>query len=247
MTNQEAKFVLHAYRPNGADAGDATFGAALDQAKQDPALARWFDAQQAFDRAMCAKLGTVTPPAGLREAILAGARVSQKPAMAHQAWWRSPRLVALAASVALLLAAGVAFWPKNAEAQTGLIEFALDDTLHQRHDDGHGHEAEEFQALLSSADTRLGSGIPVNFDQLRHKGCRTISFDGRDVLEVCFKRDGKWFHCYVARVQDFPSVAAKLPPSFRDVSGVSAGAWADGHHIFVVASKAGREAIQKLI
>ena len=247
MTNQEAKFVLHAYRPSGADAGDATFCAALEQAKQDPALGKWFDAQQAFDRAMCAKLAAVHPPAGLRDAILAGSKVSQRPATPSRAWWNSPRLMALAASVAVLLAAGIALWPKSAEAQTGLIEFALDDTLHQRHDDGHGHEAEEFQALISSADTRLGSGIPVKFDQLRHKGCRTISFEGRDVLEVCFKRDGKWFHCYVARVQDFPSVAAKLPPSFRDQGGVSAGAWADGQHIFVVASKAGREAIQKLI
>ncbi|MDP2138320.1 MAG: hypothetical protein Q8J74_10770, partial [Candidatus Didemnitutus sp.] len=78
-------------------------------------------------------------------------------------------------------------------------------------------------------------------------GCRTISFEGRDMLEVCFSRDGKWFHCYVARVADFPVVAEKLQLTFRDGIGASAVAWADEQHIFVVASKAGREAIKRLI
>ena len=246
MTNQEAKFVLHAYRPNGADADDATFSAALVQAKQDPALAKWFEAQQAFDRAMCAKLRAIAPPAGLREAILAGAKVSHQPASASRMWWRSPSLMAVAASVAVIFAVGVAFWPKNAEAAPELLGFAIDDTLHRNHEDGHGHEADEFQRLIGAADTRLGSGLNLNFEQLR-RGCRTVSFQGREVLEVCFKRDGKWFHCYVARAKDFPSVAAKLPPVFQSENGVAAGAWSDGNLIYVVASKAGREAIQNLI
>lgn len=247
MTNQEAKFVLHAYRPNGADAGDATFTAALTQVRKDPALAKWFEAQQAFDRAMCAKLGTLAPPAGLREAILAGSKVSQRPETTSPAWWRSPRMMALAASLAVLVAVGLAIWPKNAEAHAGLIEFAFDDTLHGNHHEVGHEQAKEFQALLSSTTSRLSTGIPLQFEQLRQRGCRTISYEGRNIFEVCFRRDGQWFHCYVARVQDFPSIAAKLPPSFRDGNGVAAGAWSDGEHIFVVASKAGREAIQKII
>lgn len=247
MTNEEAKFVLHAYRANGADAGDATFVAALEQVRRDPALEKWFAAQQAFDRAMCAKLGAVTPPAGLRDAILAGAKVSHAPAQGSATWWRSPRLMALAASLALIATVGIALWPKEAAAQPALLEFALSDTLSQRHEGQHGAEAAEFQQLLSSADTRLGAGVPLNFQELRDRGCRTISFQGRDVLEICFKRDGKWFHCYVARARDFPAVAAKLPPTFIAQDSAAAGAWADGQHIFVVASKAGREAIQRLI
>ena len=39
MTNERAKFVLGAYRPNGADAKDPTFAEALEQAKHDPNLA----------------------------------------------------------------------------------------------------------------------------------------------------------------------------------------------------------------
>jgi hypothetical protein len=250
MTNEEAKFVLHAYRANGADAGDPTFAAALEQVRRDPALEKWFAAQQAFDRAMCAKLGGVTPPAGLREAILAGGKVSHTAGGAEgraAPWWRSRGLMALAASLALLGVVGIALWPKEAAAHPALLDFAVQDTLHQRHEGQHGHEAAEFQQLLGSADCRLGAGVRVPFEHLRDHGCRTIKFQGRDVLEVCFKREGKWFHCYIARVQDFPAVAAKLPPTFMSREGVSAGAWADGQHIYVVAGKAGREAIERLL
>lgn len=246
MKNEEAKFVLHAYRPNGADAGDATFCAALEQVKRDPALEKWFTAQQAFDRAMCAKLGGVTPPKNLRASILAGAEVSQPRRGGGSTWWRSPVPMAMAASIALLLAVGIAFWPASVSAEQ-IATFAINDTLHQSHEGKEGAEAVELQATLSQADRRLGSGVALDFAALRANGCRTIRFEGHDLLEVCFKRNGKWFHCYVARVGDFPRLAAKLPPTFTDKDGASAAAWSDGRHIFIVASKAGREAIQRLI
>lgn len=244
MNNEEAKFVLHAYRPNGADAGDATFSSALEQAKQDPALEKWFAAQQAFDRAMCAKLGSVVPPESLRASILAGAKVSQP--RSRISWWRSPVPVALAASMALLLAVGIAFWPASASAEQ-IAAFAISDVLRGAHEGPEGLEAAELQSTLSQADRPLGGGVRLDFAALREKGCRTIRFDGRDLLEVCFKRNGKWFHCYVARAADFPRLAKKLPPSFTDKDGASAAAWNDGQHIFVVASKAGREAIERLM
>lgn len=247
MTNEQAKFVLHAYRANGADAGDPTFAEALEQTRRDPALERWFAAQQAFDRAMCAKLGAVQPPAGLREAILAGGSVSGAHSPVSRAWWRAPAFVAMAASLALLAAVSLALWPKGASAHAPLIDFALNDTLRNPHEGQHGKEAAEFQVLLSSANTRLGGGLPVDFQALRDRGCRTVTFEGRELLEVCFKRHGKWFHCYVARVEDFPAVAAKLRPTFRNEGKVSAGAWSDGRHIFIVASRAGQEAIRSLI
>ncbi len=247
MKNEEAKFILHAYRPNGGDAGDPVFAAALAQAKQDPAMGKWFSAQQAFDRAICAKLGAVPPPADLRASILAGAKFSEERRQpATRVWWQSRGLLGMAASAMVLLAATFTLWPKAAEAQPVMIDFALNDTLRKAHG-GHGGEAGEFQKLLGTTNTHLGRGLPVDFEGLKKGGCRTISFEGRDILEVCFSRDGNWFHCYVARVSDFPAIAEKLQLTFRDGIGASAVAWADEQHIFVVASKAGRDAIKRLI
>jgi hypothetical protein len=42
MTNESAKFLLSAYRPNGTDAHDPVFKEALEQAPCDPELATWF-------------------------------------------------------------------------------------------------------------------------------------------------------------------------------------------------------------
>lgn len=245
MNNEEAKFILHAYRPNGADAGDASFHAALEQARLDPAIGKWFAAQQAFDRVMCAKLREVTPPAGLREAILAGGKMS---AARSGGWkrWSLPGWIGLAASVAVLFAVGVAVWPRQAQAAP-LIDFALNDTLRQAHRGQHGDDAARLQSQLGRADLPLRGGVSLDFEALRQSGCRTISFDERPVLEVCFNRGGKWFHCYVARVADFPATARKLRVTFRDQEGATAAAWADAEHIFIVASKGGREALMPLI
>lgn len=254
MKNEEAKFILQAYRPNGADAADPGFGAALAQARQDPSLEKWFSAQQAFDRAVCTQLGSIAPPIGLREAILAGAKFDAASGAAGQVQtgrsalrFGLPAWLGVAASLAILLAASLAVWPKSAEASPLLLDFALNDTLRMVHHGQHGREAAEFQSLLGSADRRLTAGVPLDFDQLRRLGCRVITFDDRPLLEVCFQRNGTWFHAYIARVSDFPNVAAKLRPTFRDEQNASAVAWADGEHIFVVASKAGREALQRLI
>jgi hypothetical protein len=142
----------------------------------------------------------------------------------------------------------VALWPKRAAADTPLINFALVDALDGPKHHGHGDAADALQGWLSQPSTRLGSGaLSVDFTALRSTGCRTISFAGRDVLEVCFKRDGSWFHFYIARVEDFPGAPAKAGPSFTQGGKVVVAVWADGAHRFVVASMAGRSAVQRLL
>ncbi len=247
MTNDEAKFILNAYRPDGRDAGDMTFSAALEQARQDPALGAWFAWQQKFDRAMTAKLGQVAPPADLRDAILAGAKLSQ-PATAQRSWWNQPAWVAVAASVAVLFAvtAGL-LWPKNAAASTGLAEFALADTMHGELHGGHGASEQSMRAMLGQAGRPLCAGLAMNFANLRAGGCRTVNFEGHDVIEICFKRNGAWFHCYIARRADFSELALTATPSIIDRQGVAVAAWADAEHVFLVAGKSGRAALQQLL
>lgn len=250
MTNQQAQFVLHAYRPNGADASDPIFGEALDQARRDPALGQWFGAQQRFDRAVAGKLGSAQVPAGLRESILAGARAGGAETAAKppaRPAWRFTAWLALAASVAVVSAVGLALWPKEVSAKEALMDFAIADLRRADHEGKHGPKTSEFQALVSLTDTRLGRGVAVDFERLQRDGCRTVTFGGRELLEVCFERDGQWFHCYVARKKDFPNFAARLAPVFRAADGITAGAWSDGEHIFVVATEAGRAALERLI
>ena len=244
MNNVEAKFILQGYRPNGADAADETFGAALEQARHDPALHDWFAREQAVDAAISAKLGQIQAPACLREDILAGGRVSDPP---RRSWWQQPTLLAVAASIALIFAMTLALWPKQAAADAALTKFALADAMLSSTHGGHGAEAAALQAMLGEPTTRLGYQLPVNFAALRQAGCRTVSFEGHDVLEVCFKRNGAWFHCYIAQRGDFPALAAAAAPALVDRNGASIASWADTDHLYLVVSKTGRPALEKLL
>ena len=244
MNNVEAKFILQGYRPNGADAADATFLAALEQTRADPALRDCFAQEQAFDAAISAKLGEIPPPAGLREAILAGGRVTPSDST-QRSWWRQPVLM-VAASVAVLFAAGVAFWPKSVAANGAFTQFVLTDAMHSETHGGHGAEAGALQAALSQPTAHLSAGLPVNFAALRDGGCRTVNFEGHDVLEICFKRDGVWFHCYIAQRADFPALATTAP-AVLDKNGASLAAWADASLFYMVVSKAGHSALERLL
>ncbi|RFC41463.1 MAG: hypothetical protein DUW69_002666 [Verrucomicrobia bacterium] len=244
MSNNEAKFVLGAYRANGRDAEDATFGAALAQAKNDPALGAWFVRAQAHDAAVAAKLREIVPPAGLREAILAGARASRAPKIER----RFPtRWFALAASVAVLLTATLALWPSRAAAGTAqLAAFAINDTAHAQHG-GHGEAAGALQVMLSQPVNRLSAGLPVDFTALRATGCRTLNFAGHDVLEVCFQRNGAWFHCYIVNCADFPAMPTGTGADFDQQAQFGSASWSDGVHRFVVVSNAGLGAVKRLL
>src|SRR5258708_6964113 len=72
MNRQETKFLLSAYRPNGADALDQNLAEALRFAQHDPELAPWFAAQRKFDEAVAGRLQEVHPPAEMRDQLHAG-------------------------------------------------------------------------------------------------------------------------------------------------------------------------------
>jgi len=244
MTHDEARFILQAYRPNGSDADDATFCAALELARRDPALGAWYERHQAFDRAVAAKLQTVTPPADLRSTILTGGRVS---GAAAAPWWQQPRWLALAASVALMLTVGAALWPKSATAQASFTDFVVNDARHGETHGGEGGHNAALQAQLTNGTTRLGGTLVTNFDALLSTGCRSLSFRGHSVLEVCFKRDGKWFHCYVVRKADFPNFVAPIAPVITDRDRMNIASWTDSTNVYLVVGEVGRAALEKLI
>ena len=118
MNNQQAKFILGAYRPDGRDATDAAFAEALAQTERDPELRQWLERQRAFDTAVVGRLRAVAPPVELKQAILAGVRASRPRA----AWWLAPRWLAAAAAMAVL--AGVGAVIVSAQKKSGLSEFA---------------------------------------------------------------------------------------------------------------------------
>ncbi len=242
MNTTEAKFILQACRPDGQDSTDPHFEEAFAQARHDPALGEWLARERAFDTAVAAKLRMVQPPAELRAAILAGARMSRP-----QPWWRQSRVLALAASVTLVfgLAASWTFRSPAGDDQQLALGVMAEMSSPAHHPVVFGGRG-QLHELLASSSTRLAGGLPLDFKQLKDEGCRSLRIAGHDVLEVCFERNGSEFHLYVARGADFPGKAAPGTPMFREQSRVAAVSWHDRNHAYVLVTDGGADSLRQV-
>jgi len=246
MNNEQAKFILRAYRPGGRDAGDATFGAAVEQARSDPALGAWFAREQAFDAAVAAKVRAVAPPAGLREAILTGARMSRPPA-AESAGprWRPAVWLAVAAAVAVLLSVVSVRWFRaagpGAAPLDAMARFALADPL-SAHTGPHADKLGAFGAWLQNPANALSTLPDVDLAQLKTDDCRAVTIAGHEVFEICFQRGGAWYHLYLARAG-----GGSGAPAFQEQAGRSVVSWTSRGLACVLMTGGGADALRRIL
>jgi hypothetical protein len=243
MNDEQIKFLLGACRPGGRDTADPALSDALKQAEQDPKLRTWFQRDQAFSATMTEKLRSVAAPAGLREAILAGARLG-----ATTPWWRRRATFAIAAGVAILLSVGsFVFRLARPGASADLPEFAMNFAgrgfigLQE-----HSTDVEKLKAWLATRHAPLPAKIPAELAQLQGLGCRTVDFQGKEISVICFEQ-GREFHLFVARRSDFPALLASAEPRFKVRRGWASAAWSDESNYYVLVSDAGESAVRRLL
>jgi hypothetical protein len=243
MNDEQIKFLLGACRPGGRDTADPALAEALKQAEGDSKLRAWFARDQEFTGAMTEKLRTVPAPTGLREAILAGARLG-----ARVPWWRRRATLAIAAGVALLLSVGsFALRLARPGSSADLPEFAMNFA-------GRGFiglqeqsaDVEKLKSWLADRHAPLPAKIPTELAQLQSLGCRTVDFQGKEISVICFEQ-GREFHLFVARRSDFPTLMASAEPRFRARGGWASAAWADDANYYVLVSDAGEPAVKRLL
>jgi hypothetical protein len=246
MNNHEAKFILGAYRTEGRDAGDPMFAEALEQAARDPELRAWLERDRKFDTVIAEKLGGIAPPAELKAAILAGGRASSP----RRRWWRSPVWLAAAAVLVLAAIVNVSIKPTSGDADlSGLATFALMD-IEQSHNEhvGYPEGLGAVQANLGSAALPLASAVAqhIDLDELQRKKCRSVKVGGREVFEICFQRDGTWFHLFAARRTDAPSNPADGSPTVLSKGEYAVATWADAKRVYALVGGSG-EALRRLL
>ncbi len=244
MTIEEAKFILSAFRPNGSDAGSATFCDALRMAGDDPLVKAWFAQSRAHDEAVAGKLRQVKPPEGLREAILAGVRVSDPRGGKGLGWgW----IAGLAAAAALVIGFFSVRAPARPESgATALAGFAITDMVTERHG-GTGEPASALVVGLQAKAGKMPSAEQIDFERLRDTGCRTLNFAGHDVLEVCFSREGAEYHFYVTRRDGPLGNSVTKGPTFVAEAAGAAAVWSDTRFDYALATTAGVEALRRLL
>ncbi len=239
MNNDEAKFILQAYRPGGGDAQDALFAQALEQAQRDPALAAWFERERGHDAAMAAKLRMIAPPAELRTAILAGAKITPR----RSARWLMPAWIGLAASVAVILTATL-FWLQPAQAEE-FSEFAMDYASGPFRLSNHQEDLDKLRTWLAERQAPLPLRIPSGCQKLQALGCKTVEYRGKNISLICFER-GREFHLFVARRADYPNLRECPQPEFKSKGKWASAHWSDSENCYVLATDAGVDELQRM-
>ncbi|RME68806.1 MAG: hypothetical protein D6781_10080 [Verrucomicrobia bacterium] len=265
MKPEEAKFILRAYRCDRAHRHDALFAEALAEANSDPALLEWLAREQAFDAAIAEKVEKVAPPPDLRDNILAGIRASrgQPSRNIRLPLWIIAGAIAAAMVVAFTIpsllpsrhslagkapgslaqAGATATGGSHAFDPTRLARFAVENLVHGPHRHVTEAAALNLEQALSMSQRALTSTDGLDFVNLLEVGCQTFPLEDRQVVEICFKRDGRWYHLYVTRCEQTPPSG----PIVAEHDGISVATWADGRNVFAVATRAGPDAIRRVI
>jgi hypothetical protein len=87
----------------------------------------------------------------------------------------------------------------------------------------------------------------MNLAQLKAQGCRTFSFAGHEVFEICFKRGNGWYHLYLARRSDFAVGRNTTGPVFLAQNQRSVAAWADQRLVYVLMADGGAEDLRRIL
>lgn len=246
MDNQQARFILQSYRPNGQDASDPTFSEALQQAQRDPVLAEWFAQECQFDAAISTKVRAIPVPADLKGMILAGQQAAAAPGR-----WTFLRKWALAAAVALLVGLIAIFWPRPLGQSIAYAAYwkqviqlvsASDFKL-----EFESKNLDQMQAWLASKGAPSDLRLPSSLAQLPSMGCRTLIIDGHKASLFCFMADGNQvLHLIVIEKSLLRDPPEALPQFAKGGTWTTAG-WSQGTKSYILASTAGTDFLQRFL
>jgi hypothetical protein len=234
MNNEEARFILSAYRPGGQDANDPDFASALAQAQRDPTLKAWFEAEQSFDAAVAERLHTVRPPADLRAAILVGAKASEP------VGWKMPSWAMMAAMVALCIGL-LGLWMTNRQTPTPAFadwqETAFRFLESAPKLDRMSPQADELQEWLRAANSPTPPVLPASLAKLKALGCKTLESDGHRISVLCFHRgNGKLIHLVVSDRSAAPGLPT-ADPVFAQRGDWTTASWAQGDEAYMLVTE----------
>jgi hypothetical protein len=244
MNNQEARLILQAYRPGGEDANNPQFAEALEQARRDPELQKWFAEQIALEARLQARLETAIPiPRELKTELLTLRKIS-RPA----AWWFRPWRLAVAATAVLLLGVGLFFLlPRH---QTQLASFRGMMAFYAAQKRGHVvFESHDFAAIREWLQSR---GVSTNFDlptalpERSTEGCRVVDWNGHKATMLCFVRNGAHMDLFVMDRAGLPDLPENSAPQYAAAGGLVTAVWSKGEKVYLLTGEK-KESLQKIL
>jgi hypothetical protein len=244
VNESEARLILQSCQPGIPGDEDAQIAEALRFVAANPELVRWWDEEQAVDRAIEAKLRSLPEPFGLKTRILAQQIAPRRRLSAR---W----VFGLAAACALLLIGAqiAGLWHPKAKAHFA-ADYAREMTSFIRLSPPLEMESDnlgEIQNWLAQKDVETLS-VPVRLAALRPVGCRVLSFRGHDVTLICFVREGnRLAHLFTVDRSALPEMKPGGKPLFANENGWMTATWVEGDRVYMVAMQGGRAALEEYL
>ncbi|HXT39890.1 MAG TPA: hypothetical protein VN887_07700 [Candidatus Angelobacter sp.] len=246
MDSQQAKDILMRYRPGVADATDADVDAALEQARRDPHLGRWFDQHCAFQTAVRNRLKQLPVPVDLKETILAGyGRVLVI------VWWQRPVYRALAAAAAVVLVAALIYFRPEPREDKSFAAFR--DRVVRSAQRGYAMDLTttnlgEIRTYLAEHHGHADYTLPPALKKLPGDGCAVLRWQNKTVSMVCFDLGNhNDLYLFVAKRSDLPDAPSTAEPQFVRIEKLSAASWNGGDNIYVLAGSGDEQFIRNYL
>ncbi|HEY1662389.1 MAG TPA: hypothetical protein VGI03_08220 [Verrucomicrobiae bacterium] len=243
MNNQEARLILQAYRCGGQDASDPLFAEALEQARRDPELQKWFAEETALDARIQASLQTALPiPHELKSNLLALRKII-RPAP----WWLQPLKLAAAAAVLLL---GVATFWLRPQTPAQLASFRETMARYSMQEHGHitfeSHDMTKIQQWLQDRGMETNFELPAALHRGPAQGCRVVDWNGRKATMLCFVLDdGEHMDLFVMDRVGLPGLPEGSAPQFAEANGLMTATWVKGDQVYLLTGD-NKKLLQKL-
>ena len=230
MKSEEAKSILKMYRAGGQDAGNPLFAAALEQANNDPELARWLAEQRSFDAAFISAVQSIPVPRNLKPSLLTTRRIAPLPLWRP---WLGP--LAAAAAIMALAALGIFSLKKSSagfnEYRTEIVEASWDNSPHLEHNSTTLKDAQQwFLQQQAHGDFTFPTGL----GEFHAYGCRVLDWRGEKVSFVCLLDGMKHLHLFVINCQAVRNIPSPSLPDFEDCAGWKTISWSQGNKLYVL-------------
>jgi hypothetical protein len=242
----EAREFLLLYRPGMADTADPQMTEALELARQDPDLGRWFEQHRVFQKAMRAKFQQIEVPAHLKISLL-----TQRPAQQTfipQPWWRSP--VWLTASVAVLLLLGLAgAWlkPHTPDGFANYQSRMVSEAQREYRMDLVTNDMKQVRQFMASRGAPADYDLTPGLGHLQLTGGGRLTWRSHPVTMVCFDRgDKQMLFLFVMKrsgVKDPPPET----PQLAKVLQIRTASWSHGDNTYVLAGPEEADFVKKYL
>lgn len=243
MNNQEAKLILQAYRPNGQDALDPLFADALEQARRDPELQKWFADEMVLNARIQSRLETaISAPATLKSELLA-LRKTVRPTP----WWFQPMKLAAAVVAIALLGAGLLLMTKKPAQLASFREtMAQRSSDMQDHVEFGSHDIAKIQQWLQGHNMATDFALPALLQGGTPQGCRLVDWNGHKATMICFMLNGEHMDLFVMERNGLPNFPENGAPQFAKANGLMTAMWANNGKVYLLTGGS-KELLQKVL